>query len=77
MTMALKQIPHIEKLVVVDSAPVNARMSPEFFTYIDVMKKIEQAGVVKQSKADKIMEDYISVSFFLSLIILYIWYRPF
>ena len=69
MTMALKQVPHIEKLVVVDSAPVNARMSPEFFTYIDVMKKIEQAGVVKQSKADKIMEDYISVGFFLSLII--------
>ncbi|RIA98367.1 Alpha/Beta hydrolase protein [Glomus cerebriforme] len=60
MAMALRQVPHIEKLVVVDSAPVNARMSSEFFTYIDVMKKIEQAGVVKQSKADEIMKDYIS-----------------
>ena len=63
MAMALRQVPHIEKLVVVDSAPVNARMFSEFSTYIDVMKKIEQAGVVKQEKANKIMEDYISVGF--------------
>lgn len=61
ITMALRQVPQIEKLVVVDAAPVNSRMSPEFVTYIDVMKKIEQAGVVKQSKADEIMKDYISV----------------
>ncbi|CAB4394823.1 alpha/beta hydrolase [Rhizophagus irregularis] len=60
IAMALRQVPHIEKLVVVDSAPVNSRMSSEFFTYIDVMKKIEQAGIVKQSKADEIMKDYIS-----------------
>lgn len=62
--MALRQVPHIEKLVVVDSAPVNSRMSSEFFTYIDVMKKIEQAGIVKQSKADEIMKDFISVGFY-------------
>ncbi|CAI2184787.1 455_t:CDS:2 [Funneliformis geosporum] len=61
MAMALRQVPHIEKLVVVDSAPISTRMPPNFSTYIDVMKKVEQAGVVRLEKADKIMEDYITV----------------
>ncbi|CAG8479313.1 12428_t:CDS:10 [Funneliformis caledonium] len=59
MAMALRQVPHIEKLVVVDSSPINTRMPSIFSTYVDVMKKVEQAGVVKLEKADKIMEDYI------------------
>ena len=65
MAMALRQVPHVEKLVVVDSAPVSARMSSEFSTYIDAMKKIEQTGVVRQSKADDVMKDYVPVGFFL------------
>ncbi|CAG8779721.1 2312_t:CDS:2, partial [Acaulospora morrowiae] len=59
MTMALRQEQQLDRLVVVDSAPVNSRISQEFKRYIDVMKKIEQVGVVKQSQADEIMKNYI------------------
>ncbi|CAG8826277.1 28413_t:CDS:2, partial [Racocetra persica] len=60
MTMALMQVPQIDQLVIVDSAPIDARMSKEFDTYVEIMKKIEQIGVVKQSQADEIMKSYIS-----------------
>ncbi|CAG8537092.1 4687_t:CDS:10 [Dentiscutata erythropus] len=60
MTIALMQAPQIDQLVVVDSAPTNAYISKEFSTYVEVMKKVEQAGVMKQSQADEIMKGYIS-----------------
>ncbi|CAG8766234.1 323_t:CDS:2, partial [Dentiscutata heterogama] len=56
MTIALMQAPQIDQLVVVDSAPTNAYISDKFNTYVEVMKKIEQAGVMKQSQADEIMK---------------------
>lgn len=70
MAMALRQVPQVEKLVIVDVSPVNGRMSDAFTVYIDVMKKVENAGVVKQSKADEIMQDYISV--IINLILFFI-----
>ncbi|KAF0534977.1 alpha/beta hydrolase [Gigaspora margarita] len=60
MTIALMQVPQIDQLVVVDSAPTNTSISKEFATYVDVMKKVEQTEVMKQSQADEIMKGYIS-----------------
>ncbi|CAG8625109.1 11830_t:CDS:2, partial [Racocetra fulgida] len=54
--MALMQVPQIDQLVIVDSAPIDARMSKEFDNYVEIMKNIEQIGVVKQSQADEIMK---------------------
>ncbi|CAG8679914.1 11165_t:CDS:2, partial [Scutellospora calospora] len=60
MTMALRQVSQIDQLVVVDSAPTNTDLSKEFYTYTEVMKKVEQTGVMKHSQADEMMKDYIS-----------------
>ncbi|CAJ0896452.1 3406_t:CDS:10 [Entrophospora sp. SA101] len=60
MAMALRQVPQVERLIVVDASPTNVRISDEFAFYIDTMKKVENVGVIKQSKADEIMQDYIS-----------------
>ncbi|CAG8517407.1 10319_t:CDS:10 [Ambispora gerdemannii] len=57
MTMALLQVPHIEKLVVVDCAPTKYRLSLDFATYIAAMKKIETVVVSKQSLADEILRE--------------------
>ncbi|CAG8555836.1 3083_t:CDS:10 [Ambispora leptoticha] len=65
MTMALLQVPHIEKLVVVDCAPTKYRLSLDFATYITAMKKIEETVVAKQSHADKILQEDIAIRQFL------------
>lgn len=51
----------VERLVVVDMAPVDMILSSAFPKYIDVMQQIEEAGVKKQSEAEHIMKDVIPV----------------
>ncbi|KAG0233166.1 hypothetical protein BGW42_007644 [Actinomortierella wolfii] len=58
MTMALNQHP-VDRLVVVDMAPVRVRLSSVFQSYVKVMEQIQAANVQKQSEADKIMANTI------------------
>ncbi|KAI9144913.1 Alpha/Beta hydrolase protein [Paraphysoderma sedebokerense] len=49
----------VDRLVVVDMAPVDMILSSAFPKYIEVMQQIEEAGVKKQSEADHIMKNVI------------------
>ncbi|KAL1915274.1 uncharacterized protein VTP21DRAFT_7550 [Calcarisporiella thermophila] len=59
MTVALKQTPEISQMIVVDMAPIDAGLSPSFSSYVQAMKRVEEARVSKQSMADEILRDYI------------------
>ncbi|KAK0728012.1 Alpha/Beta hydrolase protein [Lasiosphaeria miniovina] len=58
MAVALREPDLIADLVSVDNAPVDARIKSDFARYIQGMKKIDDAGVTRQSDADKILEPY-------------------
>lgn len=61
MTLALKA-PHIvQDIVSVDNAPLDAALLSSFGSYIQGMRKIEDAGVTRQAEADKILQDYEEV----------------
>ncbi|KAG9296937.1 hypothetical protein G9A89_006892 [Geosiphon pyriformis] len=60
MYMALQHVPYIEKLVVVDNAPLKIRLSTDFAKYIEGMKKIEETKLTKQSIADEILQEFES-----------------
>ncbi|KAI1314829.1 hypothetical protein EDD11_001654 [Mortierella claussenii] len=59
MNLALKHTP-MDRLIVVDMAPVKVKLSPEFAKYVISMKEIQQAHVKKQSEADTIMKKIVS-----------------
>ncbi|KAK8041166.1 hypothetical protein PG994_014173 [Apiospora phragmitis] len=58
MALALAQPTLIRDIVSVDNAPVDAILESSFGKYVQGMKRIEEAGVTKQSEADKILQDY-------------------
>ncbi|KAK8001816.1 hypothetical protein PG991_014038 [Apiospora marii] len=58
MALALAQPTLVRDIVSVDNAPVNAILESSFGKYVQGMKRIEEAGVTKQSEADKILQDY-------------------
>ncbi|CAG8581295.1 7834_t:CDS:2, partial [Diversispora eburnea] len=60
MVLALRHEKRIGQLVVVDTAPIYARLNENFKDYIEVMKEIEQLGVTTRRQADQVMRDYIS-----------------
>lgn len=62
MNLALKHAAHLDRLVVVDMAPVKVKLSTEFAKYVGSMKEIQDANVKKQSEADTIMKKTVSVS---------------
>ncbi|KAG2224485.1 hypothetical protein INT45_010551 [Circinella minor] len=57
MATALQHPQLVKKLVVVDIAPFSLPLSNDFASYIDAMRKIDQANVKKQSQADEILQD--------------------
>lgn len=61
MYLALHHTP-MDRVVVVDMAPVKVRLSSEFASYVAIMKEIQQARVKKQSEADNIMKKSVPVS---------------
>lgn len=61
MTFALKYPDIIRDIVSVDNAPVDAALMGNFGKYIQAMKKIEDAGITKQSEADHILQEYEQV----------------
>lgn len=58
MTLALQQPELITSVVSVDNAPVDVALLSEFPKYIQGMRKVDEAGVTRQSEADKILQDY-------------------
>lgn len=63
MTLALKRPDMITDIVAVDNAPIDAALLSIFGKYIQGMKKIEEAGITKQSDADMILKDYEEVCY--------------
>jgi len=60
MTLALQEPDLIRDFVSVDNAPLDAALNGSFAKYIQGMRKIEEAGVTRQSEADKILTAYES-----------------
>ncbi|KAF9924633.1 hypothetical protein FBU30_005429 [Linnemannia zychae] len=60
MNLALKHAANIDRMVVVDMAPVKVKLSTEFAKYVGSMKEIQNAQVKKQSEADAIMKKTVS-----------------
>ncbi|KAL1876327.1 hypothetical protein VTK73DRAFT_9570 [Phialemonium thermophilum] len=58
MTLALRSPDMVDNIIAVDNAPVDAALGTDFARYIQGMKRIEQAGVTRQSEADKILAEY-------------------
>ncbi|KAK9426572.1 putative AB hydrolase-1 domain-containing protein [Seiridium unicorne] len=58
MTLALAEPALVKDIVSVDNAPLDAVLASDFGKYIQGMKRIEAAGVTKQSEADKILAEY-------------------
>ncbi|KAG0047347.1 hypothetical protein BGZ83_007571, partial [Gryganskiella cystojenkinii] len=59
MNLALKHTP-LDRLIVVDMAPVKVKLSAEFAKYVVSMNEIQAARVKKQSEADTIMRNTVS-----------------
>lgn len=58
MALALHSPEMVEDIVSVDNAPIDAALLSNFGKYIQAMRRIEEAGVVKQTEADKILQEY-------------------
>jgi len=58
MTVALRKRVAIGALISVDNAPVDAALKSDFAKYVQGMRKVEEAGVKKQSEADAILKEY-------------------
>ncbi|KAI2779454.1 mitochondrial hydrolase [Daldinia loculata] len=58
MALSLKEPSLIRDIVSVDNAPVDAVLGTSFAHYIRGMRRIEEAGVTRQSEADKILQEY-------------------
>lgn len=62
MNLALKKQIPLDRIVVVDMAPVKVKLSTDFAKYVIAMKEIQQANVQKQSEADAILKKCVPVS---------------
>lgn len=51
----------LKHLIVADIAPSRGPLSPEFQSYIQAMKRIEESDVTSRSEAQHIMKEYESV----------------
>lgn len=58
MALALAEPALVRDFVSVDNAPLDAQLGSDFGKYIQGMKRIDAAGVTKQSEADKILAEY-------------------
>ncbi|CAG8959368.1 hypothetical protein HYFRA_00001266 [Hymenoscyphus fraxineus] len=58
MALALQSPDLISDIVSVDNAPIDAALLSSFGKYIQGMRRIEEAGVTKQSEADAILKEY-------------------
>ncbi|KAF6824522.1 alpha beta fold family [Colletotrichum plurivorum] len=60
MTLGLKSPDHVQDIIAVDNAPVDAVLESSFAKYIRGLKKIESANVTRQAEAIEILKEYES-----------------
>ncbi|CRK48342.1 hypothetical protein BN1723_007984 [Verticillium longisporum] len=58
MALALRSPNLVRNIISVDNAPVDAVLESGFGTYVEGMKRIERAGVMRQAEADDILKNY-------------------
>lgn len=58
MTVALRNRVRVGNLIPIDNAPIDAALKSDFGRYVQAMRRIEEAGVTKQSEADTILAEY-------------------
>lgn len=61
MVVALQSPELVDDIVSVDNAPVDAALLSSFGKYVQGMRRIEEANITKQSKADEILSEYEKV----------------
>lgn len=61
MALALQSPDLVADVVAVDNAPVDVTLSRDFAEYVRGMKKIDAAGVTRQSEASEILREYEEV----------------
>jgi pimeloyl-ACP methyl ester carboxylesterase len=67
MALALRDPDLVDTLIAVDNAPVDAALKSEFGTYVQGMRKVEAAGVKRQSEADEILKEFAPVCIVTSI----------
>lgn len=67
--MALALDPHfdtrtnlLKNLIVVDIAPVKAKMSPQFRSYVEAMRRIESEKLKSRKEASELLSTYEKVN---------------
>lgn len=58
MVVALRKPELVSKIIVVDNAPVDNILSSSFGSYVQAMRRIEDANIKRQSDADAILREY-------------------
>lgn len=61
MALALRSSNVLKALVSIDNAPVRAALKSNFASYIEGMRQIEKARVMRQSEAEEILKSFETV----------------
>lgn len=61
MTLALRSSKVLKALVSIDNAPVRAALKSNFASYIEGMRQVEKAKVMRQSEAEEILKSFETV----------------
>lgn len=62
MVVALRSSESIGALISVDNAPVDATLKSDFSKYVQGLRNVEEAKVIKSAEADDILRKYEEVS---------------
>lgn len=62
MVVALRSSESIGALIPVDNAPVDATLKSDFSKYVQGLRNVEEAKVMKSAEADDILRNYEEVS---------------
>lgn len=61
MALALRSSNELKALVSIDNAPVPATLGSNFVSYIEGMRQVEKARVMRQSEAEEILKSFETV----------------
>lgn len=61
MTLALQSSNVLKAFVSIDNAPVRAALKSNFSNYLEGMRRVEKARVLRQSEAEEILKSFETV----------------
>lgn len=61
MVLALRSSDILRAIVSIDNAPVPSALKSDFSNYIEGMRQVEKARVMRQSEAEEILKTYETV----------------